>query len=94
VVRYICFCMMTPEFLQLPLEEREGYVPKWTEIARKQGFNLLFWGNVLGVPENAVFVFEAPVQTEKYFKFLREWLELGTKDAGKLISYTRTVTVN
>ena len=86
--------MMTPEFLQLPLKEREGYVPKWTEIARKQGFKLLFWGNVLGVPENAVFVFEAPVQTEKYFKLLREWLELGTKDAGKLISYTRTVTVN
>jgi hypothetical protein len=94
VVKYICFCMMTPEFLQLPLEEREGYIPKWETIAKKQGFKLLFWGNVLGVPENAVFVFEAPVQTEKYFKLLREWLELGTSDAGKLISYTRTVTVN
>jgi hypothetical protein len=86
--------MMTPEFLQLPLEERESYVPKWTEIGRKNGVNLLFSGNVLGVPENAVFVFEAPAQTEKYFMFLRQWLELGTKNAGKLISYTRTVTVH
>ncbi len=94
MVHYICFCMMTPEFLRLPLEERQAFVPRWSELAKRHGLNLLFWGTTIGVSEHATFVFESLRPTSDYFKFVREWLELGTPDAGKLISYTRTVTVN
>lgn len=86
--------MMTPEFLKLPLEERENWIPKWTEIAKEFGLKLLFHGTTIGVAEHVVFVYESPKYSENYFKFLRAWLELGTLNAGKLIEYTRTVTVN
>jgi hypothetical protein len=94
MVHYICFCMMTPEFLKLSLEEREGWIPKWTELARKNGLKLLFWGTTIGVAEHVTFVFESPRHSENYFKFLRDWLELGTPNASKLIEYTKTITVN
>ena len=94
MVHYICFCMMTPEFLKLPIEERESYIPIWTKLAMKHGIKLLFWGTTIGVSEHVTFVYEAPIHSENYFKFIREWLELGTPNASKLILYTRTVTVN
>ena len=49
MVKYICFCQMTPEFLKQSLEEREAWIPKWRDIARKYGLNLLFWGSTIGV---------------------------------------------
>jgi len=94
VVHYICFIMVTPQFLQLPLKERESFIPKWAELAKKYGLTLLFGGNTIGVAENVTLAFEAPRHSDNYFKFMREWLELGTPNAGKLIQYTRTVTVN
>jgi hypothetical protein len=94
MVHYICFVMLTPQFLQLSLKERESFIPKWTEMAKKYGLVLLFGGNALGIAENVVLAFEAPGHSDNYFKFMRDWLELGTPNAGKLISYTRTVTIN
>jgi len=46
----------------------------------------------MGVNENIVLVFETN-ESEKYFMFQREWLELGTPDAGKYVKTTRTITV-
>ena len=94
MVYYVCFVMLTPEFLKMPLKERETFIPKWAEMGKKYGLNLLFGGNSLGVAENITLAFEAPAHSDAYFKFLRDWLELGTPNAGKLIAYTRTVTVN
>ena len=36
MVKYICFCQMTPEFLRLPLEKRKERIPIWKERARAQ----------------------------------------------------------
>ena len=88
------FCMMAPEFLRLPIEERQGYVPYWSELARKHGLKMLFWGTTMGVKEHAVFGFESNGDSESFFNFQREWLGLGTDLAGTLIEYTRTITVH
>jgi hypothetical protein len=94
MVRYIVYCMMAPEFLRLPIEKRQGYVPHWSELARKHSLKMLFWGTTLGVKEHAVFVFESNGDSESFFNFQREWLGLGTELAGTLIEYTRTITVH
>ena len=39
--------------------EREEWIPKWRDIARKYGLKMLFWGSTMGVKEHVVFVFEA-----------------------------------
>ena len=93
MVRYICFVQFTPEFLKLSLEERERWIPKGVELARKHGLKVLFWGSTLGVRENAVVVFEVNGVSDGFMKFQREWQGLGTPKAGKYIDYTRTVTV-
>ena len=94
MVKYICFCQMTPEFLRQPLEEREEWIPKWRDIARKYGLKMLFWGSTIGVKEHVVFVFEADKNHGSYMEFQREWLSLGTPDAGRRFDYTRTITVH
>ena len=83
---------MTTEFLKMPLEERQGFVPKWSQIAQQYGIKVLFWGMPMGVNEHIVIVFETN-ESEKFFMFQREWLELGTSNAGKLVKNTRTITV-
>ncbi|MCK5420702.1 MAG: hypothetical protein KAJ08_00965 [Deltaproteobacteria bacterium] len=93
MVKYITFCEMTPEFLKLQLEERQQFVKSWGRIASDFGIKIVFWGMPIGVREHVVCVFEANGNEEKFFKFQREWLALGTKDAGKYIRNTRSIPV-
>jgi len=93
MVKYICFCQMTPEFLRLPLEKRKERIPIWRELACKHGLKMLFWGATLGVREHVVFVYESDVNGDNYIKFQREWQGLGTPEAGKFIEFTRSITV-
>ena len=92
-MRYITFVELTPEFLQLPMEDRKNYVPKWSKIASKHGVKVIFWGLPMGVKENVVCVFETQNNNETFFKFQREWLGLGTPEAGKYVKNTRTISV-
>ena len=92
LLKYITFCEMTTDFLKLPLEDRQGFIPTWSHIAKKYGVKFLFSGMPMGVNEHIVIVFETN-ESEKYFMFQREWLELGTENAGKLVKNTRTITV-
>jgi hypothetical protein len=85
---------MTPDFLKLSLEDRKKFIPEWTELAGEYGLKLLFWGSTIGINEQVVFVFESNSRLEKFFIFQREWLQLGTPEAGKLIKYVRTITVH
>jgi hypothetical protein len=94
MVKYITFCEVTVEFLKQSLDERQKRVQNWCRIASKYGIKVLFWGMPIGVNEQVVCVFDANGSDEKYFKFQREWLGLGTKRAGKYIKNTRTITVH
>lgn len=91
-MKYITFCEMTNDFLKMPLEERHEFLPKWSQIAQNYGVKVLFWGMPMGVSEHIVLVFETS-DSEKYLIFQREWLGLGTPEAGKHIRNTRTITV-
>jgi len=91
-LKYITFCEMTKEFLQLSLEDRQGFIPKWSQKALQYGIKLLFSGMPLGVEEHIVLVFEGK-DSETYFMFQRDWLGLGTPEAGKYIYKTRTIVV-
>ena len=91
-MKYITFCEMTAEFLKMPLEERQRFIPIWTNTANQYGIKVLFWGMPMGVNEHIVIVFETN-DSEKYFIFQREWLAWGTSEAGKYIKTTRTITV-
>ena len=93
MVKYICFCQMTPTFLRMSTEEKKEQFLKWIDLAKKHGLKVLFWGSTIGIREHAVIVFEANEYSENYMKFQREWQGLGTIEAGKYIDYTRTVTV-
>ena len=92
-MKYITFCELTQEFLRKPLEERHEYVPVWTKIAEKNNLKVLFWGMPMGVKEHIVSVFETKDDGKAFFRFEREWLGLGTPDAGKYIKNLRTITV-
>jgi len=92
-MKYITFIEFTPEFLRLSLEERKGFVPRWTKMASSHGVKVVFWGMPIGVRENVVCVFETKVENDHFFRFQREWLGLGTPEAGKYIENTRTITV-
>jgi len=85
--------MLTDEFLRLPLDERRSYVPKWSQIASKYGVSLLFWGMPMGKREHLVCAFEADKNGGAFFRFEREWLGLGTPEAGKHIKSLRTIIV-
>ena len=91
--KFICFVQMTPEFLKLSLEERKSWIPTWTDMAKKHGLNVVFYGTTLGVRENVVVVFETAENSDSYLRFQREWQGLGTPEAGKFIEYTRSITV-
>ena len=91
--KFICFVQMTSEFLKLSLEERKSWIPTWTEMAKKHGLNIVFYGTTLGVREHVVVVFESTENYDNYLKFQREWQSLGTPEAGKFIEYTRSITV-
>ena len=92
-MKYITFCELSNEFLRLSLEERLGFVPLWTKIATKHRVKTLFWGMPMGVKEHIVCVFETKNDGKEYFDFEREWLGLGTSEAGKYISRLRTIAV-
>jgi hypothetical protein len=94
MVRFIVFLEMTAEFLRLSLEERQGFIPRWNEVASKYGIKMLFWGLPLGVPEQVVIVYELAGNQELFFVFQREWLGLGTPEAGRYIRNTRTIIVH
>jgi len=94
MVRFIVFLEMTSEFLRLPLEERQGFIPQWNQIASKYGIKMLFWGLPLGVSEHVVIVYELAGNQELFFMFQREWLGLGTPEAGRFIGNTRTIIVH
>ena len=93
MVRYITFCEMTPEFLKLQLDERQQYVKTWGRVASGYGIKIIFWGMPMGVKEHLVVTFDANGNDEKFFKFQREWLGLGTEDAGKYVRNTRSIPV-
>jgi len=93
MVKYIIFVESTPEFLQLPMEKRLGYVPKWSQLASRHGVKVVFWGMPMGVKENVVCVFETQSGKDAFFKFQREGLGPGTPDACKRIKGTRTIQV-
>lgn len=84
---------MTPEFLRLPLNERKEFIPKWKELAKNNNLKILFWGSTIGIREHVAIVFESEENPDNYMKFQREWQSLGTPEAGKYISYTRSITV-
>ena len=92
-MKYITFIELTPEFLRLPMDERRGYVPKWSQLASKHGVKIVFWGMPMGVKENVLCVFETKGDNETFYKFQREWLGLGTPEAGRYVKNTRTITV-
>ena len=94
MVKYITFIEMTSEFLRLTIEEREQHIPRWRKMASNYGIKVLFYGVPMGVREHAVCVFEVNGENEKFFKFQREWLGLGTHEAGKFIKNIRTITVH
>jgi hypothetical protein len=94
MVRFIVFLEMTNEFLKLPLEERQEFIPQWNLIASKYGIKMLFWGLPMGVSEHVVIVYELTGNQELFFVFQREWLGLGTPEAGKYIRNTRTILVH
>jgi hypothetical protein len=94
MVRFIVFLEMTSEFLKLPLEERQEFIPRWNEVASKYGIKMLFWGLPMGVSEQVVIVYELTGNQELFFVFQREWLGLGTPEAGKYIRNTRTIIVH
>jgi hypothetical protein len=94
MVRFIVFLEMTSEFLRLPLEERQVFIPRWNEVASKYGIKMLFWGLPMGVSEQVVIVYELTGNQELFFVFQREWLGLGTPEAGKFIRNTRTIIVH
>ncbi len=91
--KFICFVQMTAEFLKLSLEERKSWIPTWNEMAKKHGLKVLFYGTTLGVREHVVVVFESAENSDSYLKFQRERQGLGTREAGKLIEYKRTITI-
>jgi hypothetical protein len=93
MVNYITFCEMTPEFLQLSLEERNNMRHHVAELAKQYGIKVELFGMPLGVNEHLVIVFEVNGNNNKFFLFQREWLKLGTPDAGKYIRNTRSITV-
>jgi hypothetical protein len=93
MVKCITFLELTKEFLRLSLDEREGNIREWIQLASKYGIRVLFYGVPLGVKEDAVFVLEYIGRNERFFNFMREWLELGTPDAVRFIKNTRTITV-
>lgn len=92
-MKYITFCELSNEFLRLPLDERHSYVPIWTKLAAKHNVKTLFWGMPMGVKEHIVCVFETKKDGEAFFNFEREWLGLGTPEAGKFVKSLRTITV-
>ena len=92
-VKYITFIELTSEFLRLSMDERRGYVPKWSRLASRHGVKVVFWGMPMGVKENVVCVFETQGDNENFFKFQREWLGLGTPEAGRYVKNTRIITV-
>ena len=93
MMRYITFIELTPEFLRLPMDERRGFVQRWSQLASRHGVKVVFWGMPMGVKENVVCVFETKGDNENFFKFQREWLGLGTPEAGKYIKNIRTIAV-
>jgi hypothetical protein len=94
MVKYITFCEMTPEFLRLKLDERQKHVQNWSKIAKDYGIKVMFWGMPIGVKEQVVCVFDSNGNDEKFLKFQREWLGLGTEEAGKYIRNTRSIPVH
>jgi hypothetical protein len=94
MVKYITYIELTLEFLRLSMEDRQQNIRKWIKTATKYGLKILFYGVPLGVSEHAVCVFESKGDNEKFFIFQREWLGLGTPDAGKLVHNIRTITVH
>jgi hypothetical protein len=84
---------MTPEFLQLPIDERKKIRSEVSEIAEKYGIKAVLIGMPLGVSEQLVIVFDVNGNNNKFFLFQREWLKLGTPDAGRYIRNTRSITV-
>jgi hypothetical protein len=62
-------------------------------IAQKYGVKVVFSGMPVGVLEHLVFAFEVNVNNDKFIVFQREWLGLGTPNAGKFIKNTRSITV-
>lgn len=93
MVKYITFCEMTSEFLQLPLEDRNKMKPQVSKIAQKYGIRVILFGMPLGVMEHIVIVFDVNGSNNKFILFQREWLELGSPNAGKFIKNTRSITV-
>jgi hypothetical protein len=85
--------MMAQGFLELVLDEKQKLISKWSKLAHSHGIKVMFWGSTLGLKEHGVVVFETNGNPNKFLKYKREWLTLGTQDAGKYIQYVRTVTV-
>lgn len=84
---------MTPEFLKLPLDDRNNMRLKVSTIAKKYGIKVILMGMPIGVMEHLVIVFEVNGSNNKFILFQREWLGLGTPNAGKFIKNTRSITV-
>ena len=85
--------MMTQDFLKLVLDEKQKLISKWSKIADSYGIKVVFWGSTLGIKEHGVVVFEFNGSPNKFLKYKREWLSLGTQNAGKYIQYVRIITV-
>jgi hypothetical protein len=94
MVKYITFCEMTTEFLKQPLDDRNKMKLLTSTIAKKYGIKVILMGMPVGVLEHVVFVFDVNGTDDKFFLFQREWLGLGTPNAGKFIKNTRSITVN
>lgn len=85
---------MTQSFLKLDLDEKQKLIAKWSKLAHIHGIKVMFWGSTLGLKEHGAVVFDCNGTPNKFLKYKREWLALGTQDAGKYIQYIRIVTVH
>lgn len=92
-MKFITFCQLSDEFLKKPLEERTGYIHQWNKIAEANRVKVLFWGMPQGVSENLVYAFETKNDGISFFQFEREWLSLGTDEAGRFVKYLRSIVV-
>ena len=91
--RYISFAKMTSEYLRLSSEDRMDWLEQLNKLAYEHGMKILFWGNPLGVSENAVLVFESMKGPDNYIRFMGAWQEIGGENANRYIEYTRTIPV-
>ena len=75
-------------------EEVEKFFKLMDTVAKKHGFELVFWGNPWGVLESLTFVCKSDKSLDGYIAFRQAFgRELAEKKMPPYFSKTRTITV-